>query len=70
MTEASDKQMKAAQPKDAKSLGEFRNVVGPAARLDRRGAAQAGSLEVRLAPKEVKLADGVTMHLAAARPQG
>ena len=71
MTEASDKQMKALEPKDAKSLAEFRRVVGAGpAGDDRRGAAEAGSLEVRQGPKEVKLPDGVTMHLAALGRKG
>jgi hypothetical protein len=66
MTEASDQQMKALEPKDAKSLEEFRRVVGSALRaMIGEELPKPGSLEIRQAPKEVKLPDGVTMHLAA-----
>ena len=33
MTEAAEKQLKALEPKDAKSLAEFRRVVGTALRV-------------------------------------
>jgi hypothetical protein len=71
MTEASDKQMKALEPKDAKSLEEYRRVVGAAVRvMIGEELPKPGALEVRLAPKEVKLADGVAMRLAALGRKG
>lgn len=66
MTEASDKQMQALQPKDAKTLGDYRHVVGTAFRvMVGESLPKPGSLEVRVGPKEVKLDDGIVMHLAA-----
>src|SRR5262245_2545551 len=71
MTEASEKQLKALEPKDAKSLEEFRRVVGSAVRaMIGEELPKPGTLEVRLGPKEVKLPDGVTMHLAALGRKG
>jgi len=71
MTEASEKQMKALEPKDSKSLAEFRNVVGPALRaMIGEELPRPGALEVRMGPKEVKLTDGVVMHLAALGRKG
>src|SRR5262245_44874550 len=71
MTEASEKQMKALEPKDAKSLEEYRRVVGPAMRaMIGAELPRPGALEVRTGPKEVKLADGVVMHLAALGRKG
>lgn len=71
MTEAAEKQLKALEPKDAKSLEEFRRVVGPALRaMIGDELPKPGALEVRMGPKEVKLPDGVTMHLAALGRKG
>ena len=71
MTEAAEKQMKALEPKDAKSLAEFRRVVGTALKvMIGEELPKPGALEVRKGPKEVKLADGVTMHLAALGRKG
>jgi dienelactone hydrolase len=71
MTEAAEKQMKALEPKDAKSLAQFRHVIGPALRvMIGEELPKPGTLEVRMGPKEVKLPDGVTMHLAALGRKG
>ncbi len=66
MTEATDAQMKKLEPTDSKSLAEYRRVVGTA--LDVMiggGLPKAGKLKIHMAPKEVKLADGATVHLSA-----
>jgi dienelactone hydrolase len=66
MTEAAEKQLKALEPTDEKSLAEFRHVTGAALRvMIGEELPKPGALEVRQGPKEVKRADGVTMHLAA-----
>jgi dienelactone hydrolase len=71
MTEAADKQLKALEPTDEKSLAEFRRVVGSALRvMIGEELPKPGALTVRKAPKEVKLTDGVTMHLAALGREG
>jgi dienelactone hydrolase len=65
MTEASEKQMKALEPKDAKSLAEYRRVVGSALRaMIGEELPKPGALQVHKVPREVKLADDVMMHLA------
>ncbi|HEX3150308.1 MAG TPA: hypothetical protein VHR66_19685 [Gemmataceae bacterium] len=67
MTDAAEKQLKDLEPKDAKSLAEFRRVAGTALevmigeRLPKPGV----GLEIRQGPTETKLPDDVTMHLAA-----
>ena len=66
MTEASDKQLKALGPTDARSLAEFRRVVGPAVGvMIGEELPKPGSLAIRKGPVKVELPDGVTMHLAA-----
>jgi dienelactone hydrolase len=71
MTEASDTQMKTLEPKDAKSLENYRKVVGSAVRVMLgEELPKPGSLKIHMAPKEVKLADGVTMHLSAIGREG
>ena len=66
MTDAAEKQLKALEPKDARSLEEFRRVVGTALRaMIGESLPEPGMLQVRKGPKEVMLPDGVTMHLAA-----
>jgi Abhydrolase family len=71
MTEASDAQMKALEPKDAKSLDQYRRVVGSAVRVMVGGELpKPGMLDIRFGPKEVKIAGGVTMHLAALARKG
>jgi len=71
MTEEAEKQIKGLEPKDAKTLGEYRHVVGPALRaMIGEELPKPGALEVRMGPKEVKLLDGVTMHLAALGRKG
>jgi hypothetical protein len=70
-TETSDRQMKALEPKDAASLDQFRRVVGPALKVMIGDELPGpGALQVRQGPKEVKLPDGVTMHLAALGRKG
>lgn len=65
MTAAAEKQMKALEPTDAKSLAEYRRVVGEALKvMIGEDLAHAAPVDVRAEPKEVKLADGVTVHLA------
>jgi dienelactone hydrolase len=71
MTEASEKQMRALEPKDGRSWAEFRNVVGPALHvMIGDELPKPGSLEIRGALNEVKLPDGVTMRLAAIGRKG
>jgi hypothetical protein len=71
MTEASDAQLKALEPKDETSLAEFRKVVGPAVRVMLGGELpKPGTLKVHMKPKEVKLAEGVTMHVTALGREG
>jgi hypothetical protein len=65
LTESAEKQWKSLEPKDEKSLAEFRRI----ARTGLKGMIgeqlpAPGQLEVREGPKEVKLPDGITMHLA------
>jgi dienelactone hydrolase len=65
MTAAADKQMKALEPKNAKSLGEYRRVVGEALKvMIGEDLIQATPIDVQAKPKEVKLDDGVVVHLA------
>jgi dienelactone hydrolase len=71
MTEATDKQLKGLEPTDEKSLADFRRVVGTAMRvMIGEELPKPGALAIRKGPKEVKLPDGVTMHLAAFGRQG
>jgi dienelactone hydrolase len=71
MSEANQKQMTALEPKDARSLDEYRRVVGTALRvMIGEELPKPASLEVRKGPVEVKLPDGVTMHLAALGRKG
>ena len=71
MTEASEAQMKALEPNDAKSLAEYRHVVGTALKvMIGGGLPKPGKLKIHMAPKEVKLADGVTMHITALGREG
>lgn len=65
LSAASDAQMSALLPKDQKSAEEYRKVVGSAVEVMVGGKLPApGSLIVRKGPKEVKLPDGIVMHLA------
>jgi hypothetical protein len=71
MAEASESQMKALEPKDEKSLAEYRRVVGTALRvMIGDELPKPGKLKIHMAPKEVKLADGVSMHLSALGREG
>jgi cephalosporin-C deacetylase-like acetyl esterase len=71
LAEASDAQMKAVEPKDAKSLDAYRKVVGPAVRVMLgEELPKPGSLKIHMPPKEVKLADGAVMHLSALGREG
>lgn len=66
MTKSAEAQLAALTPKDEKSLAEFRRVTSTALRvMIGEELPVAGTLAVRQGPKEVKLPDGVTMHLAA-----
>jgi dienelactone hydrolase len=67
MTEASDRQLKALEPKDAKALAEYRRVVGTALRAmtGERGMPGADGIEMRQKEiKEIKLPNGVVVHQA------
>jgi cephalosporin-C deacetylase-like acetyl esterase len=71
MSEASDVQMKAIEPKDSKSLDEFRRIAGTALKvMIGDELPKPGKLKIHMAPKEVKLADGVTMHLSKLGREG
>jgi hypothetical protein len=71
MAESSDAQIKSLEPKDAKSLEEYRRVIGAALRvMIGEELPKPGVLEVRQGPKEVKSPDGVVMHLAALGRKG
>jgi hypothetical protein len=71
MTEATEKQIKALEPKDEKSLAEYRRVIGTALRVMIGDVLpKPGTLEVRKGPVPVKLPVGVTMHLAALGRKG
>lgn len=61
MTEASDKQINALLPKDAKGLAEFRRVIGTALRVMVNDSLPAGG-DVEMKPLESKkTADGITI---------
>ncbi len=70
LAEISDAQMKTLEPKDAKSLEQYRKVVGPAVKVMLGGdLPKPGSLKIHMPLKEVKL-DGATMHLSALGREG
>lgn len=63
MSEASDKQMKALEPKDAKGLAEFRRIAGTALRvMIADSLPRESEVEVVKKVNEVKLAGGVVVH--------
>ncbi len=65
MTANAEKQLAALEPKDAKSLAEFKRVSGTALKaLIGESLPEPGTLEAGK-PAEVKLPDGVSMHLAS-----
>jgi cephalosporin-C deacetylase-like acetyl esterase len=71
MADASDAQMKTIEPKGEKSLADFRRVAGTALKvMIGDELPKPGKLKIHMAPKEVKLADGVTMHLSALGREG
>jgi dienelactone hydrolase len=71
MTEAAEKQMKALEPTDAKSLAEYRRVVGTALRvMIGDELPKAGNIDLRKRPVDVKLADDVTVNLVALGRKG
>lgn len=66
MTVTAEKQLAAMTPKDAESLAAFRKTIGAGLKaMIGESLPAPGSLEVRSGPTEVKLPDGVTMHLAS-----
>ena len=65
MTDAAEKQMKGLEPKDEKSLAEFRHIVGTALRVMVNDALpKPEEVELKKGPNEIKLADGVVVHQA------
>ena len=61
--EASDKQMKALEPKDEKTLAEFRRVAGTALRVMINDALpKAVEVDLVKGVNEIKLKDGVVVH--------
>jgi dienelactone hydrolase len=71
MTETAEKQMKALEPTDAKSLAEFRRVVGTALGVMAGGELpKPGAIEIRKRSVQVTLADGVKLHLDAVGRKG
>jgi hypothetical protein len=63
MTERSDKQIQALEPTDAKSLAEYRRVVGTALRvMVGDSLPPASQLDLRQPMKESKLPSGVLVH--------
>jgi dienelactone hydrolase len=71
MTEAQEARLKALSPTDTKSLGEFQRVIGTALRvMIGDELPKPGAIEPRKGPVQVKLPDGVTMHLAALGRKG
>lgn len=61
LTDASDAQLKALEPKDEKSLAEYRRVVGTAVRVMVGGLPKPRSLEARGEVEREDLPDGVKM---------
>lgn len=71
MTEAAEKQIKALEPKDAKSLAEFRRVVGTALEvMVGERLPKPGAIEIRKRSVQLTLADGVKLHLDAVGRKG
>lgn len=71
MSEASDKQMKALEPKDAKSMTEYRRIASGALRAMITDALpKAVEVDLVKGVTEVKLADGILVHQAVIGRKG
>jgi hypothetical protein len=71
MTEMADKQMKALEPKDEKSLAEFRCVVGTAMRvMVNDSLPKSGDVEMKQQVKEIDLGNGTKLHQAVIGRKG
>ncbi|MCE9532077.1 MAG: hypothetical protein K8T89_13275 [Planctomycetes bacterium] len=71
MTEAAEKQLKALEPKDMKSLTEFRHVVGTALNVMVNDALpRAEDVEVKKIHSEIKLASGEIVHRSVVSRKG
>ncbi len=72
MTEASDKQLKALEPKDETSLAEFRRIAGTALRVMINDTLpKADDIEMRQkGVTEIKLADGIVVHQTVVSRKG